>query len=58
MTQELSGIVTDAIAIQKLLKKLLKQLPGNKLARTALFYAEGIDEVAEDLLRATPEGVV
>ena len=46
----LSGIAVDANAIQSILKKLLKQLPGNDLVSAALFYAESIDESVEESL--------
>ena len=52
----LSGIAVEANAIQSILKKLLKQLPGNDLVSAALFYAESIDESTEDLIWSTQGG--
>ena len=52
----LSSIAVDANAIQSILKKLLQQLPGNNLVSIALFYAEGIEGQAEEVLWSN-EGV-
>lgn len=56
-TLALSGIVTQAVAIQDLLSTLLQQQPGNSLINAALLFATQIDEAAEELLWSDKEVV-
>ena len=58
MSQELSGIVLSAVAIQIILSKLLQQQPNNRLLHSAVKLAKSIDEKADDLMWSGAEGGV
>ncbi len=58
MSQELSGIVLSAVAIQIILSKLLQQQPNNRLLHSAVKLAKSIDHKADDLLWSGAQGGV